>query len=320
MFAAGGGDGIMKRFMGAALAIGLAWAAGVASAQPAGQQEDKSQGSLLLATLVGGQSPTLSAAQKAVLAGYRAGKSNAKSGKITVAVDKIGCTAGGKAETSFACDLAFGAKTIHLTARDASQVFAALEMIGAWSNAPFGPHAASATRVICTLDAAVIAGGNDGGADCTYTPAAGPAPPAAASPPTKVDDDSSLLVAALVGGASPTLGVGDKAALTHYLAGQPAPDARLAKFAVTANQVLCTSSNRSEITWSCDLTFGARKVHLAGAAAAELYADLMLTGLSGQAAMGTDEVGTKPLACTIDPAAIAAQTGGAACTLAESEF
>jgi hypothetical protein len=110
------------------------------------------------------------------------------------------------------------------------------------------------------------------------------------------------------------------AALTHYLAGQPGPDAGLAKFTVRADRVLCTSSNRSEITWSCDLTFGAKKVHMAGAAAAELYADLMLTGLTGQAAMGTDEVGTKPLACTIDPAAIAAQSGGAACTLAESEF
>jgi hypothetical protein len=46
----------------------------------------------------------------------------------------------------------------------------------------------------------------------------------------------------------------------------------------------------------------------------------MLTGLPGQAAMGADEVGTAPLTCVIDPAAIAAGTGGAACTLAETEF
>ena len=53
-------------------------------------------------------------------------------------------------------------------------------------------------------------------------------------------------------------------------------------------------------------------------AAAELYADLLLTGLQGDAAMGTDEVGAKPLACRLDLAAIAAQTASALCTLTES--
>jgi hypothetical protein len=315
----------MKRFVGPALAAALALGAAGASAQPQGQQQDTSQGSMLLATLVGGYSPALSPAQKAVLAGYRAGKTDARAGKITVAASAIACTAGAKAETAFACDLTFGADTVHLTGRAASQVFAALELVGTYSAAPstpFTPYSAAVSAVSCTLDATVIAGGNDGGASCTYTPA-GAAPASQAPPatsPIKLDDDSSLLVAALVGGYEPTLSAADKAALGRYLAGQPAPDAAAGKFAVSADKVLCTSSNRSEVTWSCDLGFGARTVHLAGAAAAELYAALMLTGLQGDAAMGTDEVGTQPLTCALDPAAIAAQANGAACALTESEF
>jgi hypothetical protein len=314
----------MQRFIGMALAAGFALGPAVAAAQPPGPQDDRSQGSMRLAILVGGYAPTLSAAQKAVLAQYGAGKTDGKTGKVVVKADQISCTAGAKAETAFACDLKFGATPVHLTARAASQVFAALEMIGAWSPAPFGPYAASVSAVSCTLTAATIAGGNDGGADCAYTPTAGAAPAAdaSASPPSplKVDNDASLLVAALVGGNSPTLSATDKAALTHYLAGQPATDASLAKFPVSATKVLCTSSNRSEITWSCDLKFAAKTVHLTAAPAAELYAALMLAGLQGQAAMGTDEVGTAPLTCAIDPAAIAAGAGGAACVLTETEF
>jgi hypothetical protein len=312
---------VIKRFVGLALTAGLVFAASGVAAQPAGQQEDTSQGSMLLATLVGGASPSLSTAQKAVLAGYRAGKPDAKAGKIVVAADQISCTAGARAETVFACDLKFGANAVHLTGRDAGQVFAALEMVGAYSGSPFGRYAAAATGVSCTLDAAVVAGGNDGGADCKYTPtnAAAAAPDSPVSP-FKDDDDGSLLVASLVGAYSPTLSAPQKAALAHYLAGQAAPDAGLAAFAVDAASVLCTSSNRSEITWSCDLKFGAKTVHITAQPAAELYAALMLTGLQGDAAMGTDEVGTKPLTCQLAPAAIAAGTNGAACTLTESEF
>jgi hypothetical protein len=313
----------MQRLIGMALAASVVLGPAVAAAQAPGPQDDRSQASMLLATLVGANSPTLSAAQKAVLALYRAGKPDAKAGKLVVKADKISCTAGdAKAETAFACDLSFGAAApVHLTARPASQIFAALQMIGAWSSAPFGPGAVQVSAVSCTLVAATIAGGNDGGADCAYTPAPGPAAPASPpASPIKLDSAASLLVAALVGASSPTLSAPDKAALTHYLAGQPAADAATPKFTVSATKVLCTSSNRSEITWSCDLTFAAKTLHLTAAPAADLYAALMLTGLTGQAAMGTDEVGTAPLTCVIDPAAIAAGTGGAACTLTETEF
>jgi hypothetical protein len=312
----------MKRFGGLAVAAGLVCAAAGVSAQPAGQQEDTQQGAMLLATLVGRSSPTLSAANKAVLARYLAGnaKADAKAGKITVDADQVICTGGDKDATSFACDLKFGASDVHLTARPASQLLAALVMVGDDLAAPIGQYSVSVSALHCTLDAATVAAGDSGGADCTFTPtttqSAPPAPSGATPAPITVNDDSSLLAAALAGASSPTLSAADKAVLAHYLAGEPALDAKAAKFAVNADNIQCKSSNRSETTWSCDLTYGAKTVRLTGRAASELYAALNLTGLQGDAAMGTFMIGAKPLACTIDPAVIAARTGGGAvCTL-----
>lgn len=312
----------MKRFVGLVLAACLV--VGVpaeASAKPHGQLTASSETSMLLATLLGSHSPSLSAAKKAVLARYRAGKTDAKAGNITVTADRIDCTGGAKAETAFACDLKFGARTVHLTARAASQLFAALEMVGQGSDAdtsPFGPYSASASAVSCTLHAAVIAKNAVGGADCVYTPAPRATNPASASTADsiKVDDDSSLLVAALVGSYSPTLSAADKAALAHYLAGQPTLDAGVGKFTVSADQVGCvTDANGGVDSW-CDLTFGDKSVHLDNAAATELDAALRLTGLPTGIGMQGDDAETHPLTCVIDPAAIAAQANGAVCTLA----
>jgi len=316
----------MKRFTGVALAGAVAFGAAGAAAQPQGQQDDADQAALLLATLVGAHSPTLSAAHKTVLTHYLAGngKTEARAGKIVVQADQVSCTAGDEDATSFTCDLKFGADTVHLTARAASQVFAALEMaIDDSAPSPAGRYGASVSGLKCTLDAATIAGETDGGADCVYVAGATSGPPASdpsAQPvtPINVDDDSSLLVAALVGAYAPASTAADKAVLTHYLAGQPTLDAAAAKFQVNADKVACNSSNRDLKAWTCDLTFGAKTVHLAGRAASELDTALGLTGLLQDVAMGTSTIGAKPMRCTLDPAAIAARTkGGAACALTD---
>ena len=317
----------MRRFIGVALAAAVAFAAASAAAQPQAQQDDPDQAGLLLAALVGGYSPAVSAAHKTVLTHYLAGngKSDAKAGKIAVQADAVSCTAGDKDATAFACDLKFGADTVHLTARAASQVFSALEMaVEDSAPAPSARYSVSVSGLKCTLDAATISGETDGGADCVYTGPAvsGQAPPdpSQQQAPTvvNVDDDSSMLVAALVGGYSPTLNAAQKGVLTHYLAGEPTLDAAAAKFQVNADKVACTSSNRDLKAWACDLTFGAKTVHLAGRAASELDTALGLTGLLQDVAMGTSTIGAKPMRCTLDPAAIAARTkGGAACALTD---
>ena len=274
---------------------------------------------MLLATLVGGYSPTLSAAHKLVLTHFLAGnaRTDAKAGTVTVDADQVSCTAGDKDETSFACDLKFGAAPFQLTARAASQVYAALRLVGADLSAPIGTYTVTVTALHCTLDAATIAAGTSGGADCTFTPTTTGGANAPAQPPaaTSVDDDSSLLLAALAGGDSPTVSAADKAVLARYLAGQPALEAAAAKFDVTVDEIDCRSSNRAETSWSCALKFGARTEALTGRAASELYAALGLAGAQGDAAMGKFLIGAKPLRCTVDPAVIATHNGGAPCTL-----
>jgi hypothetical protein len=316
----------MKRFTGVALAAAVALGAGGAAAQPQGQQDDQDQAALLLATLVGGYSPTLSAAHKTVLTHYLAGngRTDARAGKIAVQADQVSCTAGDEDATAFACDLKFGAGAVHLTARAASQVFAALEMaVDDSAPSPAGRYGVSVSGLKCVLDAATIAGETDGGADCVYMAGATSGPPASdpsAQPVTliNVDDDSSMLVAALVGAYSPTAAAADKAVLTHYLAGQPTLDAAAAKFQVNADKVACNSSNRNLKAWTCDLTFGAKTVHLTARAASELDTALNLTGLLQDVAMGTSAIGAKPMRCTLDPAAIATRTkGGAVCALTD---
>ena len=316
----------MKRFTAVAQATGVAFAAGGAAAQPPGQLDDPDESALLLATLVGGYSPTVSAADKAALTHFlaRVGKTDAGAGKIVVAADQVSCTAGDKDATAFACALKLGANTIHLTARAASQVFTALEMaIDDSAPTPAAPYSLSVSALNCTLDAATLSAEASGGADCTFTPTAaslGPAPDPSAQPPPllNLDDDASMLVATLVGVYSPSLSAADKAVLTHYLAGQPTLDAAAAKFQVSADAVACTSSSRDLRAWTCDLTFGAKTVHLTSRAASELSAALNLTGLQQDVGMGQATIGAKPLRCTLDPAAVATRTsGGAACALTD---
>jgi hypothetical protein len=262
-----------------------------------------------------------------VLVRYRAGHAEATAGKVVVAADQVNCTANAKADPVFACDINFhGGHALRLTGVAASEVFAGLELVGSDSGAAFVPGAAAATAVRCTLDAKVLARGVDGGAGCTFSPTAAtaaPPPPDAASTdtpaPVQIDDARSLLIAALVGAHDATLSAADKAVLAAALGGRPASAAAGPAFAVSARRVLCTSNLHNNLSWSCDLSFAAHTVHLTAAPAADLYAALMLTGFTGSAAMGVDEVGAAPLTCRIDPAAIAAHSGGAACTLTESE-
>ncbi|HXQ09720.1 MAG TPA: hypothetical protein VN805_01850 [Caulobacteraceae bacterium] len=147
-----------------ALAVALVLAAGSAHAQSA-----EGYGALALAAIVGGESPQLSAAQKTVLAQLFSGDTASSSaGKIDVAVDTILCRAGNVDITAFACDLTFGAQTIHLTGRSAHEFFATLAEMGVQPDGAAGTMYRGIYKVRCTIDPNGVAQKDGGGANCAY--------------------------------------------------------------------------------------------------------------------------------------------------------
>jgi hypothetical protein len=146
-----------------ALAIALIVAAGSARAQSA-----EGYGALALGAIVGGDSPLLAAGQKVVLAQLFEGDGASVAGKIDVAVDAILCRAGNVAVNAFACDLTFGAQTIHLTGRSAHELFATLAEMGVQPDGAAGTIYRGIYKLRCTIDVNGVAQENGGGADCAY--------------------------------------------------------------------------------------------------------------------------------------------------------
>jgi hypothetical protein len=155
----------MQRFIGLGLAVGLALGAGAASAQTASDHD-----ALALAAIVGGYSPSLSAAQKAVLTDYLASNphKDAKAAKIVVAAAQVKCLASNVDVTRFECDLTFGKATQTLKGRKAFEIYAALGDAGVQDDGAAGTIYRSVAPLNCTLTPSAIAQEGGGGADCTY--------------------------------------------------------------------------------------------------------------------------------------------------------
>ncbi len=125
------------------------------------------------------------------------------------------------------------------------------------------------------------------------------------------EGSSALALAAIVGGGSPVLSASQKTVLARLFSGKRAP-AGASKLTVSADAILCRTGNVDITAFGCDLTFGARKLHLSGRNANELYATLGDAGVADDGALGTIYRGLYKLSCTIDPHAIAQDDGGGA--------
>lgn len=145
------------------LAAALILVAGSARAQPV-----EGHGALALGAIVGSNSPFLSAGQKGVLAQLFAGATVTDAGKVEVAADMIRCRAGNVAINAFACDLTFGAQTIHLTGRAAHELYATLAEIGVPTDGAAGTLYRSISNLRCTIDVNGVSRADGSGADCTY--------------------------------------------------------------------------------------------------------------------------------------------------------
>ncbi len=81
---------------------------------------------------------------------------------------------------------------------------------------------------------------------------------------------------------------------------------------VAADAILCRAGNVDISAFGCDLTFGARTVHLSGRRANELFATLGDAGVASEGAAGTIYRGLYKLSCKIDPHDVAQAAGGGA--------
>ena len=81
---------------------------------------------------------------------------------------------------------------------------------------------------------------------------------------------------------------------------------------VTANSVVCRTSNVAITSRSCELTFSNGKRSLKGRAANEIYATLAAAGVEADGAAGSNFRSVTKLICTLDPAEIKENAGGGA--------
>ncbi|HEY8066698.1 MAG TPA: hypothetical protein VIF40_18515 [Methylosinus sp.] len=127
------------------------------------------------------------------------------------------------------------------------------------------------------------------------------------------DGAGALSLAALAGKHSPSVKPAGKAALAKLADGH----AKIAfpkgkTIDVVVDAVSCRSSNVDITQHACELTFGEKKVRVAGRLAHEIFATLLEAGVPPDGAAGTIYAAVSALDCTVDPEEIAQKAGGGA--------
>jgi len=154
----------MKGWLLRGLATALVLGPGAASAA-----DTSGHVALALASLVGINSPSLTATQQSVLTAYLAGNSAPPGAPITIAAAKISCGAGDVDITRFFCELTFGSATVELTARAAHELYATLGEAGVATDGAAGTIYEGVTDLKCVLTPSDIADNGGAGAACTFT-------------------------------------------------------------------------------------------------------------------------------------------------------
>lgn len=86
------------------------------------------------------------------------------------------------------------------------------------------------------------------------------------------------------------------------------------KIAVTADKIVCRTSNVDLTARSCELTFKNAAKTLKGREANELYSTAAMAGIAPEGAAGSNIEGLSKLSCTLDPKALKDKAGaGAEC-------
>ena len=123
-----------------------------------------------------------------------------------------------------------------------------------------------------------------------------------------------LALAAVVATASPLLTSSERKAVDELFA-ENSNISYKKKIVVTADKIVCRSSNVDITFRSCELTFGKKTKTINGRAANELFATEAMAGVPADAAAGTNYESVAKLSCTLDPQAIKQKDGsGANCS------
>ena len=121
------------------------------------------------------------------------------------------------------------------------------------------------------------------------------------------------LALALVAPSSP-LPAAEKKVVAAFFAGNTNVN-YAKKISVTADKIVCRTSNVDITARSCELTFKTGTHTLKGRAANELFATLVMAGVPSDGAAGSIFESLSKLNCTLDPKAIKDKAGaGADCT------
>jgi hypothetical protein len=136
---------------------------------------------------------------------------------------------------------------------------------------------------------------------------------AGAATATSVSGSSALALAAVVAQYAPIA-----AAPKHTVASFFKGDTNFpygGKISVTADKIVCRTSNVDITSRSCDITFKIAKRALKGRDANELFATMLMAGIPAEGAAGSNSAGLTKLNCTLDPKVIRQKAGGGAdCT------
>ena len=125
---------------------------------------------------------------------------------------------------------------------------------------------------------------------------------------------TALALAGVVASKSPLLTSAEKKAMAMLFAANS--DIPYKKpILVTADRIVCRTSNVDITVRSCDLTFGTKVKTVNGSTANEVFATEALAGVPPDGAAGSNFESLSKLNCTIDPNAIRQKDGsGANCT------
>jgi hypothetical protein len=126
--------------------------------------------------------------------------------------------------------------------------------------------------------------------------------------------NSALALSALVSEHSPTVSSFNKHTLARLFGGRTNiffyPPGKT--ITVSADKIVCKTSDVDITVHSCDFTFGARTITLNGRPAHELYATIFEVGVPPDGAAGTIFEALSLLTCTIDPNVVKQRAGGGA--------
>ena len=139
---------------------------------------------------------------------------------------------------------------------------------------------------------------------------------AAVAAPVTATGPTALALAAVIAQHSPLVRAFDRRIIARLFGGRTnfgfTPNV---KISVTADSVVCRTSNVDITARTCDLTFGSCKRTLTGREANEVSATGLTAGASSEGAAGSIVESILKLECTIDPNEIMKKAGGGAeCT------